>query len=248
MKKLLPLFLLFAACQKETQRPAMQYVTVNVKAFLQGAFDSTTGGMRRDLNQQGLLSKEQPFSGAPWFYSGSERMDSYDSTVVHWVLIELWNGQKQVVGRSAALITANGTCVAPTRAGGLPTVGVETSDTDFYIVLRHLNHLAVRTPVLRSYPYDADFTISNESSYGNATVWYGGRWNMRGGNANGDKLVKVNGPGNDELVVRNKLGYNYYPNTGADLDMNGVVDGFDFEFLRNTVMQGRLSLVLNETL
>ncbi len=152
-------------------------VKIEVTATLQGAFDSETGLMTTHLNEQGYLPGQkprtffgqpveagQPYNQAPWFYSGDEGISAgflesdsemYESTVVDWVLVSLRTGvtKSSQVWQGAALIHTDGyiDIISPPSDKFL-------SESEYYIVIEHRNHL----PVMSAYPVSV---INGEFAY-----------------------------------------------------------------------------------
>ena len=120
------------------------FVTVNAKVFLEGPYNGT--GMDTTLNTSSYLPTSQPYNASPWNYAGSENVAAgfftTHTNIVDWVLVELrstYNGAS--VGRRAAFLTSDGTIVDTT--GSSPVLFNGLSDGNYYIVIRHRNHLAV---------------------------------------------------------------------------------------------------------
>src|ERR1044072_1747128 len=107
--------------------------------------------MSTSLNQKGLLPTSQPYSTAPWNYSGTESVSSsfftsHDS-IVDWILVELrstYNGA--AVARRAGLIKSNGEIVDTNYTSKLQFYNVAAGS--YYIVIRHRNHLPVMSPAV----------------------------------------------------------------------------------------------------
>ena len=70
-------------------------VLINVKALLQGAYDSKTALMSADLNTLGLLPTKQPYNATPFSYAGAETLSTMlqettgNNAVVDWILVDL---------------------------------------------------------------------------------------------------------------------------------------------------------------
>lgn len=69
-------------------------INLSPKMFLQEPYNDTT--MNTSLNSSSYLPVNQPYSGAPWNYSGSESVAteffSSHRNIVDWVLLELKSG------------------------------------------------------------------------------------------------------------------------------------------------------------
>ncbi len=133
----------------------------SIRVLLEGAYRNGVGSMTTKLNEQGLLPGQtpinplatktpagQPYSGAPWYYSGNETASIYDPSVTDWVLISLRTDPANpatTVFKAAALLQNNG--LVPTIQG-CPSQLKEY--TDYYVAVEHRNHLPIvaATPTL----------------------------------------------------------------------------------------------------
>jgi hypothetical protein len=125
--------------------------TMNVTAFIKGAWNNSTGLMRVNLNANGLLPLNHPYAAPPYSYTGTESVNIIpNANVVDWVLLELRKptsglpGDADVltaIGRKAALLLNNGTIVD--LDGVTPAIMTITKQgPGNFIVVRHRNHLA----------------------------------------------------------------------------------------------------------
>ena len=103
--------------------------------------------MLTNLNSSGYLPLTQPYSAAPWNYPGTESVAagffSNHPQIVDWVLLELRTGTSAgtTVAKRAAFIKNDGTVV---DLNGLdPVAFIIPDDVEYYIVVRHRNHLSL---------------------------------------------------------------------------------------------------------
>ncbi|MEM1057548.1 MAG: hypothetical protein AAGI52_18680, partial [Bacteroidota bacterium] len=140
-----------------------------VKVVLEGAYDSGLPGgalMRTDIED--VLPLSQPFSGAPWSYSGTEVLDVTDvspangrpdlldqNDVVDWVLVGVRNSATAPdAARAAALLLSDGTLLDP--ATGEPYASVKPAAPGGYFVsVYHRSHLAAMTALSITLGLDA---------------------------------------------------------------------------------------------
>ncbi len=204
---------------------------VSLKIFLEGAYDSATGEMRTTLRDAGLLPQEQPYSAAPWNYTGGEAVQSIPSGVVDWVLLELRKNpaaDSRVV-RRAAFLRKDGKIV---DLDGVSAVSFKTSPGEYYVVVHHRNHLSVMStgPLSLNVPnklfYDFSDQVGRAYSTGPAPLKQlaSGVFGMLAGDANADGAVDA-------------IDYNseWFPNNGtsgiyplnADLNLDGSVNTTD---------------------
>ncbi len=109
-------------------------VLVQLKVFLQGAYNDTTHLMNVDLGTKIPLTSP---------YSENQRtINSIPSDIIDWVLVELReNATGNAVTSKSALIRKDGRIVAD---DGLTTeIKLDAPTGDYYIVIKHRNHLTV---------------------------------------------------------------------------------------------------------
>ncbi|WP_428667121.1 hypothetical protein [Runella sp.] len=181
-------------------------VTLNLKVLLEGPYDSATGKMGTMLNQRGLLPGQthvgpfgvdtpvgQPYTGAPWNYTGTEGKPSitYAATVVDWVLVSLRTDSLSVTStvlRKAALLHDDGHITFTDACYSLPT-------GNYYLVIEHRNHMGVMSGKVKvqSNTLNFDFTqqdsyvINNPPSFGQIQV--NGKWMMHAADGKKDTFT-----------------------------------------------------------
>jgi hypothetical protein len=202
---------------------------MNIKAFLEGPFNGAT--MNTTLNSGGYLPLTQPYSGAPWNYSGTENIGSIpNSNVVDWILLEIRETagaantatSSTVVARKAALILNNGNIVS---LDGSSEVLIPLSFTNnVYVVIYHRNHLSMMssvpvTPVSDIYTYD--FTTAQGQAYLNGQKVLTGGYGMFTGDADANGQVQTA----DKNIWFFQFGLAGYKS--ADFDLNGQVQTAD---------------------
>ena len=203
-------------------------IVVNTKVFLEGPFNA--GSMSTTLSTTGLVPTSQPYNTTPWSFAGTERFGSIGSTIVDWVLVELRTGTDAAtkVATRAAFLKSNGSVVdldgtSPVGFGGI-------SAGNYYIIIRHRNHLAVMSVNAVALSFSSplyDFTDwgSGQKVFGTATAMKnlgGGVYGMYAGNNDGNSVVNVldyNAVGLQVFQSGYKL---------ADHDMNGIINVLDY--------------------
>jgi hypothetical protein len=207
----------------------------NLKVFLQGPFNGTT--MNTYLNAGGWLPTTQPYSGAPWLYSGTESVSTIpNGNVVDWVLLEFRETtgdiysatSDSIVARKAAFLLDDGTIVG---LDGSNEVLVPTTFTEnVYVVVYHRNHIRVMsasalTMVGGVYVYD--FTDAKAKAFDSQQRNLGGGYfGMYCADINNDGEVYS---GDLSLFVNAYPSFNVYHN--ADLNLDGEVYSGDINFL-----------------
>jgi hypothetical protein len=206
-------------------------ITANLKVYLQGPFMTPGDSMRTSLRQQGVLPLHQPYSGVPWNYSGTESVGSIPSGVVDWVLVELRTDTSAAskVATRAGFIKRDGSIVD--LDGVSPVAFVNLAAGNYYVVVRHRNHLAIMSAsavALSASSSLYNFMTSQSQAYGtNPMKQLGtGIFGMIGGDGNGD--------GGVDAIDRNAV---WRPGNGtagylqADFNLDGGADAID----RNTI-------------
>lgn len=207
---------------------------VNAKIFLEGPFSS--GTMSTVLNSSGYLPLVQPYSSAPWYYSGYESVAAnFFSTyqdIVDWVLIQLRTGISSgtTIATRAAFLKNDGTIVD--LNGVSPVAFFVPTNVEYHIVIKHRNHLSIMSSV--SIPLSVstplyNFTTGQNKAYGTNSMndLGGGVYGLFTGDIDGSGVVNAA----DRSQVwnqRNLLGY-----YGTDVDLSGNVNAADRSIVWN---------------
>ncbi len=174
-------------------------VELDLTIFLQGAYTGSTT-MSTSLNPE-FLPLNQPYSGSPWNYNGTESVASIpNNQVVDWILVELRDA-------ASANAATSGTKIAE-KAGFLLSDGsiVETDGSsrltfpvmisqNLYVVVWHRNHLGIMSSNALTKSggfYSYNFSDDPSKIYGNSNGYFQldsadpGLWGMAGGDGNSD--------------------------------------------------------------
>jgi len=225
--------------------------------------------MTTSLNTLGVIPKTQPYNVAPFNYAGTESVASIPAGVTDWVLVELHDKTTPttVVATRAAFVKNDGTVVD--MDGASPVSFTTASPDNYYVAIRHRNHLAIRTAAAQTLSSAAtlyDFTSGQAKAYQNTSITANaamrdmgnGLFAMWGGDGNSNGKVSYSGPNNDESYLNSTaLGgvlttvlspvYN-----NADYNMNGKVSyngpNNDESFLNSNVLGQVLTLIVNQHL
>ncbi len=166
---------------------------VQVKVFLAGAYNTATNIMSTNLLTNGNLPLTQPYNTAPWNYTGTENVASIPNNVTDWVLIELRDAANNnvVIAQRAAFLMSNGNVQDLDGLSGVQFTGLPTGN--YYIVVRHRNHLdvmsaaAVNLPSVLTY----DFTTSANQALAGQQETVGSAFALYAGDVNGDGIISV---------------------------------------------------------
>ena len=114
---------------------------LNAKVYLEGAYIEVDS-MIVSLSDNSLFPKENPFSIAPWNYSGTEKVDVIPINIVDWVLVSLRTDSLEIstVAQRAAFLRADGQIV---DLDGISPLIFTVSPNHYYIVVEHKNHLPI---------------------------------------------------------------------------------------------------------
>lgn len=121
-------------------------VPLSAKAFLQGAYNNSTGLMNDDLRSQNLIPSTEPYTALAYSVEnanislkGSPLTATGNDAIVDWILIELRSTPTTIITARAALIQRDGDIV---DVDGVSPVFFESvTSGSYYIAIRHRNHL-----------------------------------------------------------------------------------------------------------
>lgn len=216
---------------------------LDIKVNLSGAYETADAAMRDNIRSAGQIPSIEPFTIAGYQHQGTQGggeevidptvlSDRGLNSIVDWVLLELRdkNDITTVVHTRAALLQRNGNIVDINGNSLVGFFGV-TAD-DYYIAVRHRNHLAIATqsPITLSNTITispVDFTLSITPTYGfNAQLTMpDGTTAMISGDANGDGTVNAV---DNNSYWRPQNGQPFLYNTStADFNMDGSVNAID---------------------
>lgn len=263
--------------------PKPTAVSLSLKAYLQGAYSSVLK-RHKDVSPTwasvlNTFALNQPYSAAPFNYTGTESVapgfftSTSDTTnILDWVLLELHDATTPatIIARKACFIREDGLVVDLDGVSNptFPGVGAK----NYYIVLRHRNHLAIRSSstvfVNGATPTTYDFTVNESKAYQNVAITTNaamkdlgnGIFGMWAGNANSNTSVRASGAlsTNDYLYLVNiLLGGNVatvatpvYSNGDLNLDgtlrASGSLTNNDYLILVNTLLGGNVANIYTE--
>ena len=214
------------------EEPVFTDTKVNLKVFLEGPYNGS-GAMTTTLNSNNLipLNSDVAYPAATYGYTPSVVTSIPNSDIVDWVLVEIRTGTTSGTKQDerAAFIKSDGTIVD--TDGTSPVTFTGLSAGDYYVVVRHRNHLAIMTataiPLIGSSTTSYDFTTSQSEAYGtNAMkdleggVYYG----MFAGDANANGQIQNNDRETYWVVQNGQAGYKE-----SDYNLNGQVQNNDNE-------------------
>ena len=213
------------------------------KLMLEGPYDTSTGLMSDALRSAGLVPLTEPYTAAGYMHVAGNGGATIASAVlnttganaiVDWVLVELRSASNSSVrvATRAALLQRDGDVVGVDGTSG---VGFNVACGNYYVAVRHRNHLGVMS--LNSMALSTTATTVDFGSAAAATFGTNARKSITGivpcqalwaGDATFNGQVRYTGSGNDRDPILVKVGSTTPNNTvsgyrGEDVNMNGVV-------------------------
>jgi hypothetical protein len=192
-------------------------VNVKVKCYLQGPYVSSGDTMSNALNKGGLLALH--FGAVP-----------VPSKAVDSVNIEIRNSAASPTMRAfaPAWLLTDGSIrdFGDTTKTYVGFPGVPSGN--YYVVVRHRNHLAIMSSVRDSVDYNPtvvayDFSTGQAKAWGtNAMKAVGTRFALFAGNASGDGAINAVDRNSSWRVQNGSFGY-----LGGDFDLSGTVNAID---------------------
>ncbi|MEO8068635.1 MAG: hypothetical protein ABI599_13140 [Flavobacteriales bacterium] len=216
-------------------------INVRLQAFLEGPYVSGSGLMNDDLRSQGLIPLTEPYTGLGYNHVGGGGATVQQSVlnitgnnaVVDWAVIELRNknNSTQVLATKSALILRNGLVVA---TDGSSDVNFTLPADDYFIALRHRNHLGIMTQNAQALSGTATLkNLGNGSvnlfgGFAAATTSISGINCLWMGDAIRDSQLKYTGTSNDRDPILTRVGGSIPTATLPgyfleDCNMDGVV-------------------------
>ena len=214
---------------------------INAKVYLNN-YSTTSGRMNDALRSLFNFPTSDPYSASPYnsrFVHVGNGMPATitnpsllgingNNAIVDWIFLELRSASNPavVVGTRSALLQADGDIVA--TDGISPVKFTGTAYGNYYIAVRHRNHLGIRTSVsipLNSSVASVDFTNNSVAIYGSNPVKIiaPGIAAMYGGDANSDGSVDAL----DAVIWSNQNGLFDDYNLNADYNTDGSADSVD---------------------
>ncbi len=205
---------------------------VNLRVMLQGA--TTSGTMQTLLGAS--LPLTQPFTAAPYFYTGTEQRSTAATNVVDWILIRFRSATDAslIVATTAALLRSDGTVL---DESGFPQALVPSTLVpagSYYLSVHHRNHIPLisNVPVSLQIGSSAPFAMTTTANLFSdfaapAAILPSGKAAAYGGDVALDGIINAR----DRVQARNALFSTGYVTEDATLD--GVVNASDRSLIRN---------------
>lgn len=228
------------------------------KVFLQGSFAS--GSMNDDLRSNALIPTTEPYTalGYAQVGGGNETTSAEvlnvtgTNAIVDWVFLELRSktDSSVILRTQSALLQADGDVVGLDGVSAVQFAGL--SQDEYFLQLKHRNHLGVRTPSAVTFARietSHDFTTSLSQSWqksgivnasmvdvsGNGTVYA-----LFTGDVTGDQFINATDfQGTSNLVSPNQ--FQVYEI--GDLNLDGNLNATDFQTSNNVASPNKVGHV-----
>lgn len=204
-------------------------IQVAATVFLEGPYDAASGLMATNLNNFGMIPLTEPYT-ALGLHNGTETTTSgvlATQPVVDWVLVELRdkNNSATVLESKAGLLMEDGSVFAEDGQSLLTfTLPVD----DYYIAIRHRNHIDVMTSNVVTTGANTVVDFSSESLFGtNQSTPINGIQALVAGDATFNDVINAA----DRSKIWNFRNSTIYHETDVNLD--GVTDAADRSLVWN---------------
>ena len=192
-------------------------VTMQIKAFLGGPYNSGAGLMNDNLRTGGLIPLTEPYGSVFTHVNpgGGETIDTAillatgDNAIVDWLFVELRDedDSSTVLATRSALIQRDGDIVDIDGVSALSFEGL--AHDNYFVVLRHRSHLGIMTA--NAYSLDTAIATIDFSSGGltygtDAQQGVNGKFVMWSGDVILDGIVKYSGLNNDRDQILLRIG------------------------------------------
>ena len=184
------------------------HIYFDIKVAMEGPWSGLE--MQTSLNGSGLLPLYQPFSAAPWNYSGTENVVAIpNANVVDWVLVELRDAltaedansgtsiarQAGFVLKDGSIRGTDGSSLIQFSTGAL--TGKNMINQQLFVAIHHRNHLGVLSNNALSSSggvYSYNFTSPEGQAHGfdAQKLMVSGVWGMISGDSNADGMIENN--------------------------------------------------------
>lgn len=223
-------------------------LSLHLKVMLQGPFNTQTRQMTAASSNRSLPTNE-PYSShghnitQPSNLQANQHSSTGDNALIDWVLVELRSSQdpSKILAARALLLQSDGDVAEPSN-GSTELKWNNLSAGNYYVAIRHLNHLGVMTrqPVaLSTTSTTIDFTQTSTATWGqHARLETAGKAVLWGGDANHDNRIIAAGNANDvNNVMGDVLTAPANTSTAANYILNGY-KGSDLNLDSNIIAAG----------
>ncbi len=218
------------------ENTAIEYISLNLKAFLEGAYIASTNAMRTDLLINEQLPLTQPYNTIPWNYTGEEALTNqtaFPTNTVDWILVELFNENYTSLAQQAALLLSDGSVKGIENETLTNDINFNAiANENYFIAIRHRNHLDVLTSTAINLSastvntYDFTLQATHQKLINNTNNTYA----LPAGDFNADGVLSYT----DFNIYAIMLNINF-PYNPADANLDGSVEEEEFNYYLNNV-------------
>ncbi|HHS13511.1 MAG TPA: hypothetical protein ENN03_07045 [bacterium] len=194
-------------------------VTVNLNVFLEGAYDKNTGLMTTFLSDGGFIPLTSPYAEDPRI------APSIPDNTVDWILLELrFSASGHTVQYRSAFLRSDGQIID--EKGNAAINFFVEKQNDYYIIVKHRNHLAVMSRLQQIFGSGAvtySFTTGSAQYHNHteeapaAKELKTGLWGLFAGDGNASGIISI-ADRNEALNDRDAVGYRV-----CDYNLSGIV-------------------------
>ena len=211
---------------------------LNIRAFLQGPYNSGSGLMIDSLRTRGYLPMIEPYTalgytqigGGGETTSASVLAVSGGNAVVDWIFLELRDkaDNTHVLATRCGLLQADGDIMA---ADGTSAVSFSAPNDLYYICVKHRNHLGILTSAavpLSSTATSVDLSDGSTATFGtDAQTTIGTVRLLWAGDVTASRVIKYTGSFNDREPILQSIGGVVPTNTtdgygSTDVNLDGT--------------------------
>jgi len=214
-------------------------VVAQINIVLEGAYNHDMMLMNSDLYNNNKLPTKQPYDTFPWDLQNSATNSNLPNTVVDWVIVEARdaNDINIVLEQQAALLLNDGTIVDNNNRYNGVAFYTLNENQDYYIAVRHRNHLDVVSANAISLPnantYDFSSSLTQAMGPNSMAEIGNNKYAMFAGDTDGNGIVSVA----DFNIYTAQVGaVAVYENADIDLDQHVTVSDFNAYFQNASVI------------
>lgn len=219
-------------------------VELSLQCWLQGAYNTVNQNMVSSLRANNLLPLQQPYDAAPWYYDGSEAVVSTNAIptdAIDWVLVELRDTSSlhHLIEARAGWLLSNGQIADVSGSNRIKFDNARRLG-QYYIVVRHRNHLAVMSKYAVRVPNEVNYSFAYSDNVAGgvsqlAVLGSSGTYGLCAGDLDANGVITVS----DSNVLNAQLSImNQYAT--SDCDLNKSVTTSDFNFFKPNM--GRIGI------
>lgn len=226
--------------------PDVPSLLVKARVWLEGAYNIGTHQMNTSLKTANVLPIAQPYFNIPWNYTGTEAVANANAipvNIVDWVLVELRSATSPttIVARRAAWLRNDGVIVDIEGTEGVKFYGLSPTGGNYYLAVRHRNHLAVAsvTPVAlpNAVAYDFNTPANVYGGVNQLSRLEPNVYALSSGDVNANGVINYT---DYNLSIAQQSGSFQYAK--GDCNLNGTVSTSDFNYFQPNA--GKLGITL----